>query len=225
MDIFKEANIAGIKLKNRIIRSATHERIAIPNEELKNIYINLAMGGVGAIVTGFAGVHRFGKTSTNMPMFNSAEDCSKWESIINEMKKYNTPIILQLGHGGGKNNPVIIGRNALSPSSYQYNKGQKSDEMSTEDIREVIESYAISIQKAKEVGFDGVQIQASHGYLLSEFLSPRLNQRVDNWGGSTEKRFKIIKEIFYEARKRVGSYPIIVKITAYDTDEGGTRID
>ncbi len=82
-----------------------------------------------------------------------------------------------------------------------------------------------SIELAKSAGFDGVQIQASHGYLLSEFLSPRLNRRTDDWGGNTENRFRIIREIISESRKRVGDFPLLVKISAYDTDEGGMRIE
>ncbi|HEX3044914.1 MAG TPA: NADH:flavin oxidoreductase [Bacillota bacterium] len=225
MDIFKEANLAGIKVKNRIIRSATHEKIAVPNEELKNIYLRLAKGGVGAIITGFAGVHPQGKATPQMPMFCSPADYGSWEKLLQEVKRYETPVILQLGHGGGKSTVSLIGRNGLAPSRYEYNRGQLSDELKAEEIKEIIRSYADCIENAKKSGFDGVQIQAAHGFLLSEFLSPRLNQRTDEWGGSTENRFRIIQKIFFEARQRVGAYPILVKLTAFDSEEGGMRVE
>jgi 2,4-dienoyl-CoA reductase-like NADH-dependent reductase (Old Yellow Enzyme family) len=225
MDIFKEANLAGIKLRNRIIRSATHERIAVPNEELKNLYLQLAKGGVGAIITGYVAVDRFSLATPKMPAFWRNEDDKGWRNLLLEIKAYKTPVILQLGHGGGKSIPSIIGKNPLAPSRHEYLKGQYSDEMNDQDIRDLIQSFATCIENARNLGFDGVQIQASHGYLLSEFLSPRLNQRTDIWGGSTENRFRVIKEIYQEARKRVGNYPVLIKISAYDSDKGGMTVD
>jgi 2,4-dienoyl-CoA reductase-like NADH-dependent reductase (Old Yellow Enzyme family) len=93
--------------------------------------------------------------------------------------------------------------------------------MTKAEILEVIEAFVQGVKNAKEAGFDAVQIHIAHGYLLSEFVSPRMNRRTDEWGGNTENRFKIVKTIFEKARKEVGTYPIIAKINGYETLKNG----
>jgi len=82
-----------------------------------------------------------------------------------------------------------------------------------------------AIERAQKAGFDGVQLQFSHGYLLSSFLSPHMNKRRDKWGGSTENRFRIIKEIMEKAREKVGAYPIIAKINGYEKSGDGLKLE
>jgi 2,4-dienoyl-CoA reductase-like NADH-dependent reductase (Old Yellow Enzyme family) len=89
--------------------------------------------------------------------------------------------------------------------------------LTTGEIGEIIEAFAEGARRAQESGFDGVQLHAAHGYLLSSFLSPRTNQREDQYGGSTENRTRIIKEIFQQARKKVGDrFPILIKMNTTD---------
>ena len=93
------------------------------------------------------------------------------------------------------------------------------------EIEEIIDNFVKAIERAKRAGFDGVQLHAAHGYLLSEFLSPYSNHRQDQWGGTTENRFRIIGEIYDRARRVVGDYPLLVKLNAYDGRKGGMRVD
>ena len=94
------------------------------------------------------------------------------------------------------------------------------------EIGEIIEAFAEGIRRAQEAGFDGVQLHAAHGYLLSSFLSPRTNQREDQYGGSTENRTRIVKEIYQQARKKVGdSFPILIKMNTNDFLPGGIDLD
>jgi len=94
------------------------------------------------------------------------------------------------------------------------------------EIDEIIEDFAESVRRAQEAGFDGVQLHAAHGWLLSLFLSPRTNQRNDQYGGSTENRMRIVKDIYQSARKKVGDrFPIQIKINTTEFLPGGTDLN
>jgi 2,4-dienoyl-CoA reductase-like NADH-dependent reductase (Old Yellow Enzyme family) len=98
--------------------------------------------------------------------------------------------------------------------------------LTLDEIGEIIESFAEGIRRAQEAGFDGVQLHAAHGYLLSSFLSPRTNRREDLYGGSTENRTRIVREIYQRARKKVDDrFPILIKINTTDFLPGGTDVD
>jgi len=98
--------------------------------------------------------------------------------------------------------------------------------LTSEEIEEIIEAFAEGIRRAQEAGFDGVQLHAAHGFLLSSFLSPWTNQREDQFGGSTENRTRIVKDIYQRARKKVGDrFPILVKMNTTDFLPGGMDLD
>ena len=98
--------------------------------------------------------------------------------------------------------------------------------LTTEEIEEIIEAFAEGIRRAQEAGFDGVQLHAAHGYLLSSFLSPRTNHRNDQYGGSPENRIRIIDDIYQRARKKVGdSFPILIKMNSTDFLPGGIALN
>ena len=97
--------------------------------------------------------------------------------------------------------------------------------LTVEEIEEIVSCFANGIQKAREVGFDGVQLHAAHGWLLSSFLSPHTNKREDRYGGSLENRSRIIKEVYEKGRKRVGEdFPIMIKMNTTDFFPDGTTI-
>ncbi|WP_321517586.1 NADH:flavin oxidoreductase [uncultured Bacteroides sp.] len=225
--VFEPINLAGIIFPNRIIRSATYEGMSDergnPTPQLLKKYEALAKGGVGGIITGFIGVNQQGKsTGYNMSMINEAEHINAYKCLTTKMHELGTPIIAQLNHCGGQTKEEATGMPVIAPSKIA---DYKAKEMTKADILEVIEAFVKGIKNAKEAGFDGVQIHVAHGYLLSEFVSPRMNKRTDEWGGSTENRFRIIKTIFEKARKEVGNYTMIVKMNGYETLKNGLTIE
>lgn len=230
MKVFEESSIAGVKLRNRIMRSATHEGMGDtegrPMPELTNLYTRLVKGGVGAIVTGFVSVQKNGRTLMNMRMFDDdryIDDYQKLNATINEL---GTPVFLQLAHAGGSTASFITGEKAVSPSPFNsvlYMR--RSRQLTDREIKEIINSFVRAIERAKKSGFSGVQLHAAHGFLLCQFLSPHVNKRQDQWGGTIGNRFGIIAEIMAGARAKVGSYPIFAKISAYDGDRGGMRLE
>ena len=230
MKVFEESNIAGVRLKNRIIRSATHEGMGDaqghPLPELTSLYKKLANGGVGAIITGYVSVQKNGRTFTNQRMFDDDRYIDEYRDLNAAMNELVTPLFIQLAHGGGLTASFITGEKAVSPSPFNsllYMR--RSRQLKDNEIEEIIENFVKAIERAKKSGFSGAQLHAAHGYLLNEFLSPAVNKRNDKWGGSIENRFRIVAEIMARARQKVGDYPILVKFSAYDGDKGGIRID
>ena len=230
MRTFESSSIAGVALKNRIMRSATHEGMGDENgkplPQLTNLYLKLADGGVGAIITGFSAVQQSGKAVPNMRMFDDDRLIDEYMKMNEALRAREVPVFLQLVHSGGLSARSISGMEVVSPSPMKSALYLSSSRALTEnEIREIINNFAAAIERAKKSGFSGVQLHAAHGYLLSEFLSPHVNRRGDRWGGSTENRFRIVDEIIKQARNRVGAYPILAKISAYDGDRGGVTAD
>jgi len=223
--VFEPFQLAGITFPNRIIRSATYEGMSetdgTPTEQLEKKYTALAQGGVGGIITGFIGVNEQGRSGSHMSLLNSNENIKAYKKITQKMHELGTPIIAQINHCGGQTKEEDTKMPVIAPSKIS---DYKAKEMTKAEILEVIEAFVQGIKNAKEAGFDGVQIHIAHGYLLSEFVSPRMNRRNDEWGGNTENRFRIVKTIFEKARKEVGNYPIIAKINGYETLKNGMSI-
>ncbi len=229
---FEQAEIAGLKLKNRIIRSATYEGMvdknALPTEKLKNLYVRLAKGGVGAIITGFAVVQADGKSSgLNDAMIDNDKNIAAYKEITDAVHAYDTPIIMQISHCGRQTRSKMTGLPTVAPSALRdaFYSEDMPKELSEDEIDELINNFVSAILRAREAGFDGVQLHLAHGYLLSEFLSTYANRRKDGWGGSIINRYRIIDEIFKKAKERVGDYPILAKINAYDGRKKGMRLE
>jgi len=230
--VFEPAILAGISLKNKIIRSATHEGLAdeegCPTEQLTELYLRLAKGGVGAIITGYAGVQQNGKCPLHrMLMIHQDRFIPSYKAMTDAVHAAGTPIILQIAHCGRQTRSKITGEPTVAPSAIRdrfYNEDLPK-ELTELKIDEIINNFVNAIWRAKQSGFDGVELHAAHGYLLSQFLSPYMNRRQDRWGGTTENRFRVIREIYARARAEVGAYPIFIKMNAYDGRRGGMRIE
>jgi len=196
--VFEPTVLAGFPLKNRIIRSATHEGMAnedgCPTEQLKGYYLRLAKGEVGAIITGYAGVQQNGKSPLyRMLMIDHDRFIAAYKAITDAVHERQTPIILQIAHCGRQTRSRITGEPTVAPSAIRdkfYNEDLPK-ELTEQEIDEIINNFVKAIERAKQAGFDGVQLHAAHGYLLSQFLSPYTNRRQDRWGGTTENRFRV----------------------------------
>lgn len=219
--VFAPVTRGKLTLKNRIIRAATHEGMAaadgMPTDALLGTYRNLAQGGAGAIITGYVGVSKNGRTFPNMRMFDSDAYIDAYRKINRELKQYGTPSILQIAHGGSRSMAKLTGSDVLSASPRRRNDyGDRVREATDAEIRAIIDAFVAAVVRAKAAGFDGVELHAAHGYLLSEFVSPALNRRNDRWGGPTENRMRIVTEVLSRARQAAGDFPLFVKMSAHD---------
>jgi 2,4-dienoyl-CoA reductase-like NADH-dependent reductase (Old Yellow Enzyme family) len=135
-------------------------------------------------------------------------------------------IVMQLAHAGCQAKSDLTGLEPLGPSTREKQNGSRCREMTQPDISELIEAFAQGAIRAKTAGFDGVQIHAAHGYLLSEFLSGFFNKRTDAYGGSVENRARIVLEVLRSIKTSVGNdFPVLIKMNSEDFLDEGFTVD
>ena len=261
--VFTPGRIGSLTIKNRLVRSATNENACDGevSDTMIQIHRNLALGGVGLIITGIAWV------DPSMPAHRMTRVDN--DSFIPGLRKLTHTvhdadpgcrIMLQLHHPGRQvvlpgDMPKMLGvtppafmaylekhREVLEPDPehgdihlpepvapsaiYDTFFKRTPRALSTEEVEKLIDAYVEGIRRAQEAGFDGVQIHAAHGWLLSTFLSPRTNKREDRYGGSVENRTRILRDIYTKAIKKVGhSFAILVKFNATDLMPGGIELE
>ncbi len=210
--VFEEILLGNLRLKNRLIRSATWEGIALPDGgvtgEAYEIYGELASGGVGAIITGFTSVALHDNYFGGMMRLCDDALIPQYKKLTDLIHAKGIPVITQLALGtyyrevGGTYRQV------------------EPDDMTGDEVQFVIDEFIEAAVRAEKAGFDGVQIHAAHFFFLSRFISPAVNHRTDAWGGSLENRTRILLEILYGIRKAT-SLHITVKINSSDFHYGG----
>jgi 2,4-dienoyl-CoA reductase-like NADH-dependent reductase (Old Yellow Enzyme family) len=135
-------------------------------------------------------------------------------------------IVVQIAHAGGLAKTELTGQSALAPTCIEGFSQPDCREMTTADIQVMVEAFGQAARRGVAAGFDGVQLHAAHGYLLSQFLSPAFNQRDDAYGGSLENRARALIEVLRRVRSEVGAnYPVMVKMNCRDFAEGGLALD
>ena len=226
----------GAQIKNRICKAAMTERIAFAdnytNQRHLNLYKKWAEGDIGILLTGNVQVdknHLEGPANVCIEEDTYAEQLPLLRKWAEEGTKDNTHLWMQISHAG-RQTPGEINSSPKAPSSVQLkipgrNYGVPSA-LSTEEINEIIKKFTFVAKIARETGFTGIQIHSAHGYLLSEFLSPDINLREDEWGGTVENRSRIHVEIIKSIRREVGEdFPISVKMNSADFQKGGFSPD
>ena len=228
--LFKETVISGIPVKNRIIRSATHDGLAdesgAPSEKLIKKYENLAKNEIGCIITGYAAVSRNG-VSPYPRMMKIFDDSviEKYKELTDAVHKNGAPVILQIAHCGRQTSSKAIGLQKVAPSNVLHTfYPDKSKVLTESEIYGIIDDFVSAAVRAEKAGFDGVQLHGGHGYLLHDFLSPFGNRRKDTWGGSLENRCRIV-ELIIKGIKEKTSLPVWIKFSAEDNRKGGMNID
>jgi 2,4-dienoyl-CoA reductase-like NADH-dependent reductase (Old Yellow Enzyme family) len=228
--IFSPITIGSIKLKNRIIRSATWEGMCkdgIHSENLIKLYEELAENNVGLIITGYTYVSKEGMQLPFKMGLDDDKGLDIFKKLTDRVHEKGGHIAIQLVHGGGQANRKNSGMQPIAPSAISFPSYQEiPKEMTKDDIKRVVECFAKSAKRAKDVGFDFVQLHGAHGYLINQFLSPLTNKRKDEYGGSLENRFRFLKEVIVAIKDLVGdSYPLIIKLNGDDYLEGGFKIN
>lgn len=222
--------INGIEIKNRFIRSATCERLfddeGFPEEGLKEFYCQLAKGGIGAIITGHAFIEPIGKASPKQLAIYKDDFIPPLKKITEAVHKYDTHIFLQLSHAGRQTKSKYLeGKIPVAPSPVEENTTHTiPKELKEEEIYRIIENFKRAALRAREAGFDGVQLHSAHGYLLSQFISPYTNRRTDKWGGCVENRLRILIEIIKPIKEvKANNFAVFVKLNMEDFIEEGLK--
>lgn len=225
--LFEPVELGGIKVKNRLVRSATMERLlkedgSLDAEKMICCYSALSDGGIGLIITGMVGVAPNGCVCG---MVKGYEDSflPEMKAVVEKIHSKGTPVVVQLSHCGAKASAASV---PAAPSDIEYLKNKPAYKMSRDEIRQLAADYAKAASICKQSGADGVQLHAAHGYLFSEFLSPYFNRRGDEYGGNIECRARPLFETVEAVINEVGkSYPIWVKINGSDLVDEGISYD
>jgi 2,4-dienoyl-CoA reductase-like NADH-dependent reductase (Old Yellow Enzyme family) len=222
----------GPVIKNRICKAAMTERIAKGNNLAHQGHVNLyerwADGNIGILLTGNVQIDRRnieGPANVVIDSENYKEQLDSLKAWSRAGTKNNTQLWMQISHAG-RQTPGEINSSPLAPSNIGLKIPGKNygtpTPMTEKDIFDVVDRFVFTAKIARETGFTGVQFHSAHGYLLSEFLSPDINNRIDAWGGSLENRARIHLEIINKCRKEVGEdFPISVKLNSADFQKGG----
>jgi len=229
--LFEPIELNGIKISNRLVRSATNDRLADlsgkVNDSMIDVYEALAEGGVGLIITGHAYVTWNGKASPEMIGIHEDDMIPDLKRLVQAVHKYDSKIMLQINHAGRQTSTATIGETPVAPSAvYNPLTEETPRELTAEEIEALIDVYVAATRRAISAGFDAVQIHCAHGYLGSQFISPYTNKRADQWGGSLENRMRFPLEIYRRIRKLAGeSYPVMIKLNSEDFLDGGLALD
>ena len=212
-NIFDAVKLGNLHLKNRLIRSATWEGLAAQDgsigDDTYEIYRELAKGGVGAIITGFTSVATNDFYFGGMMRLSDNKLIPHYKKLVEIIHTENCAAISQLALGAFYKNYSEVGEN----------------DMTTQDVRDVIKMFVDAAIRAEICGFDGVQIHAAHFFFLSRFISPRINHRSDEFGSSTENRAKILLDILNGIKKSAPKLHVTTKINCSDFTSGGLDED
>ncbi|MFP4668379.1 MAG: FAD-dependent oxidoreductase [Desulfobacterales bacterium] len=219
--LFQTISINNTEIKNRIYMPAMHLGMAENfnvTEQIRAFYRERAKGGAGMICVGYATIDELSGNSLNLGAHKD-EFIPGLKSLADAIKENGSKSAVQLNHAGRYNFSFFLdGKQPVAPSAIASRMTKETPRaLETDEIKQIIESFAMAAGRAKEAGFDAVEVLHGTGYLISEFLSPLTNKREDEYGGSFENRIRFGLEIMKEIRKTVGpDYPIIVRMNGND---------
>ena len=226
--LFQPAKIGKTELKNRFIRSAVWMKGTTPdsrlNEFMIHTYRDLARGGSGLIITGYAHISQDEQPNPNMIGIYDDSFIEELREFTQMIHSNGSKVALQIAYGGSQSyHPDAQRMNILAPSPVKNRAtGLIPKEASVEEIQEIVKKFGAAARRAKEAGFDAVQIHGAHGYLLSSFLTPYYNRRSDEYNGDIHNRARIIYEVYEEVRNQVGEeFPIMIKLNFDDFMDPG----
>lgn len=220
----------GITIPNRIAKSAMSEQLAdrhgSPTTDLQQLYAAWARGGAGLLITGNVMIDHRAFVEPRNVVLESAEFLQANKLWAQAAKANGSKIIMQINHPGRVAVLPLL-KKPIAPSAVgldlpAMNIIRIPRAMTEAEIYEQINRFAQTARLAIEAGFDGVQVHAAHGYLLSQFLSPLANVRTDKWGGSPENRRRMLIETVQAVRTAIGKDKILsVKLNSADFQKGG----
>ncbi|MBP1659737.1 MAG: 2,4-dienoyl-CoA reductase [Candidatus Aminicenantes bacterium] len=225
--LYTPVKIGSVAIPNRFVRSATHDYMADDEGHVTDAHIRLyralAEGEVGLIVTGHAYVQPSGQASPRQMAASDDRFIEGLARIPEAVHRYASKVFLQIAHAGRQTKPKLCGCVPVSPSPV-YDPVSKimPRELEAAEIGPLIGDFVAAAVRAKKAGFDGVQLHAAHGYLISSFLSPHTNRRTDEWGGSVENRARVLIETLRGVKATCGpDFPVVVKLNSTDFLPGG----
>ncbi|MDC0180762.1 NAD(P)/FAD-dependent oxidoreductase [Pseudomonadota bacterium] len=251
------ASIGNLELKNRMIMAAMGSNFASEDghttDQLIAYYEERARGGIGLIILETSAITwPAGASMPNMIGFSKDEFIPSLQSLTQRIHQHGSKIAAQLNHSGKiAQEDVIAGRPIPVPSIPKSEpsdmfglltqdeimnfikaggpdgKGPRYHELSVDEIQQEVQHFVDAAKRAKASKFDAIEIHAGHGYLISSFLSPAINKRTDEYGGTAEKRARLLVEIISQIKQQIEDFPVLVRLDAneYRIENGITPAD
>ncbi len=221
----------GVVVPNRLAKAAMEENLAdaqqLPDKRLFRLYKAWADGGVGLIITGNVMVDPRALTGPGGVVLQRGTELAPFRRWASEARSGGAQVWMQINHPG-RQVMAAMGQPGWAPSDVALDLGKhssliaKPQAMTEADIRAVIARFADTALRAQEAGFTGVEVHAAHGYLLSQFLSPLANRRLDDWGGSLANRARLLLDVVRAVRAVVRKdFCVAVKLNSADFQRGG----
>jgi 2,4-dienoyl-CoA reductase-like NADH-dependent reductase (Old Yellow Enzyme family) len=228
--LFEPVEAGGIAFRNRFLRSATWlagctEVSGEVTGPLMSRYAELAAGGLGGIISGYANVSADGRAQVRQMNVDTDDRTADVAKIATTVQTLGARLIVQVAYGGAVSNPAAVRQGSIKgPSAMEKDPvfGNRVEAMTEADIERVIGDFGAAARRVKEGGADGVQLHGAHGYLLMQFLSTVFNQRTDRWGGDFDSRSAILLAVQEEVRSCVGpDFPVWWKLSVSEERDGG----
>ena len=221
--LFEEFELKGVHFKNRIVMAPmcmyqSDKEDGHVTDWHRVHYPTRAVGGVGLIITEATAVQSIGRISSrDLGIWSDAHIDGQGE-IVRLMKANGAKTGIQLAHAGRK---ATVDGDIQAPSAIAFNDKYKTPKaMTIDEIDETVQAFQDGAVRAKKAGFDVIEIHAAHGYLINQFLSPLTNQRTDEYGGTSENRYRLLGRVL-DAVNAVWDGPLFVRISAEDYTDGG----
>lgn len=230
--IFEPITIRRMTVKNRISMAPMGTNYGEQNGEMSFLHMDYyeqrAQGGAGMIIVENACVDfPLGSNGTTQIRIDHDNYIPRFYKLCESVHQYGTCIAIQINHAGASAMDRRIGMQTVSASDVPSKPGGSIPRpLEREEILAIVKKYGEAARRAQSAGFDAVEIHAGHGYLISQFLSPIMNKRTDEFGGSAENRARLAKMIMEEVRAQVGPFfPIFCRISADELAEGGNTLE
>ena len=230
INLFESCKVGNLELRNRFVRSATWDGSADANgavtDNSVSIYRALGEGGVGLIISGYAFVSGHGQANPGQYGVHNDDMIPGLRRMAEVAHEGGAGIALQIVHAGI--NSGYLSKKGIEPLAMSrmpgYNWSHR--EMTGADIEGIIDDFATAAVRAREAGFDAVQLHGAHAYLMSQIESPIFNRRTDQWGGNAENRRRFHLEVIRKIRQAIGDdYPLMIKFGIQDDREGGLSLE
>ena len=223
-------------LKNRLVMppmATSRSEDGTVNQKLLEYYDEKSAGGyIGLIITEHSYVHPQGIANPGQISISRDSDVEGLRQLVQVIHKNGSKVMAQINHAGSAARRAVTGLEPVSSSAVVNEAkhgadGETPRELTREEIAQIVRDFAAAARRAKEAGYDGVEIHSAHGYLLNQFYSPLANRRSDEYGpAAMEGRLRIHREIIQAVRAQVGEdYPVALRLGGCDYAEGGSTVE
>jgi len=228
-NLFDPLIVGHLTLKNRVVMPPMANELASAEGEVTEALIThytRRAPGVGLVIVEHSYIALEGKASSRQLGIHDDALIKGLTNLVESIHAEGTTVCIQINHAGRKGRSSICGGQPIAPSAIAASDSHEIPrELEKHEIQHLVRLFGAAAQRAREAGFDAVEVHGAHGFLLNQFTSPLSNRRTDGYGGSFENRFRFPLEVVEEVRKAVGSeFPLLYRLGAYDGREGGITI-